>query len=173
MRKNDLSSVSPWMHWDHLLRDVNWNHLSVPKVIPLGGVTVSQNSRASECEGSKLAARLSGRCHRCFNPIETFYGGIPRLCKHWNTVRESAVSTFIICHQLWPQLCPNSWNLLKPVWRGCFIPTCSGIWEEFDSKVLASLSKLAKKYLAMDATSVPAERILFKSRAVSESDEVH
>lgn len=26
-------------------------------------------------------------------------------------------------------LCPNSWNYLKLVWRGCFIPTCSKRWD--------------------------------------------
>lgn len=47
-------------------------HVSVSKVIPLVSLLL-RTTKASESQGSKLAAQLSGHCHRRFNSTETFY----------------------------------------------------------------------------------------------------
>ena len=73
--------------------------------------------RGRTCVSGPYSFRTFKLCHQL----------CPHLCPH-------------LCHQLWPQLCSDSWKYLKLVWRGCFISTCSKRWdmEEFDCKVQAS-----------------------------------
>lgn len=47
-------------------------YVSVSKVIPLVSLLL-RTTKASESQGSKQAAQLSGHCHRRFNSTETFY----------------------------------------------------------------------------------------------------